>query len=541
MQDSGLERETALQPFVGYTDGQAACLRLKLRLRLFLTRRYAHSILLPVLLLASIPARVCAARDSGESQFGVSQTLFATLAAINAAGYDTGIDSPLNAHYPIRTQIRQILVSRQASRQIECLPDLRAFYKEHKRPTGAGDLGQYISFALTAGEAPKFALPSGEVPPDVEPLRGFSELLARFYKEAGVEDLWNRAQPGYTAAMAEYQDQVIDTLFEANGYLRNPSGYLGRRFQIYLDLLGEPNQAQVRNYRDDSFIVITPTEAPVIDEIRDAYLAYLLDPLSFKYRKAITEKKPLQKFAEEAPALGLAYKDDFSLLVTKCLIKAIDSRLMHGGAEKRAAFVDRAMREGFILTAALADLLPAYEKQPDAFRLYYPDLIAAVDVKKEEKRLRTVQYVQTIAPRVIAAPARLELSPAEASLEAAEGLYEQHEYASAQTTFKKVFEQTADKALQGRAYYGLARIAVRDNRRTEAVELFERTAANNPNPAITAWAHVYLGRLALADGKPEKAGDQFKLALATDGISAMAREAAEKGLQSNSSSGDKQQ
>jgi predicted negative regulator of RcsB-dependent stress response len=223
------------------------------------------------------------------------------------------------------------------------------------------------------------------------------------------------------------------------------------------------------------------------------------------------------------------------------LIKAIDSRLMHGGAEKRAAFVDRAMREGYVLTAALADLLPAYEKQPDAFRLYYPDLIAAVDVKKEEKRLRTVQYVQSVAPRVISPPAKLELSPAEASLEAAEGLYEQHDYENAQKTFKKVFEQTADKSLQGRAYYGLARIAVHENRRTEAVELFERTAANNPNPAITAWAHVYLGRLALADGKPEKAGDQFKLALATEGISAMAREAAEKGLQSNSSPGDKQQ
>jgi predicted negative regulator of RcsB-dependent stress response len=503
-----------------------------------LTRRYAYPILIPTLLLAGTFAQVSPARDTGESQFGVSQTLFATLAAINAAGYDTGIDSPLNAHYQVRTQIRQIL----ASRQIPCLPELRAFYKEHKKPTGAGDLGQYISFALTAADAPKFTLPSGEVPPDVEPLRGFSDLLARFYKEADVAGLWTRAQPAYTAAMAEYQEPVINTLFEANGYLRNPSGgYLGRRFQIYLDLLGEPNQAQVRNYRDDSFIVITPTTAPVIEEIRDAYLAYLLDPLSFKYRKAINDKKPLQKFAEAAPALDLPYKDDFSLLVTKCLIKAIDSRLMHGGAEKRAAFVDQSMREGFILTAALADLLPAYEKQPDAFRLYYPDLISAVDIKKEEKRLRSVQFVQSVAPRVVAPPARMELSPAEASLEAAEGLYEQHQYEAAQQAFKKVFAQTADKSLQGRAYYGLARIAVHENRRTEAVELFERTAENNPNPAVTAWAHVYLGRLALAEGKPDKAGDQFKLALATEGISAMAREAAEKGLESNSSSGDKQQ
>src|SRR3954466_3565720 len=98
MQNPGLERAATIRPFVGYTDGQAACLRPKLRLRLFLTRRYAYSILLSLLLLAGISARVCFGRDSGESQFGVSQSLFATLAAINAAGYDTGIDSPLNAH-----------------------------------------------------------------------------------------------------------------------------------------------------------------------------------------------------------------------------------------------------------------------------------------------------------------------------------------------------------------------------------------------------------------------------------------------------------
>ena len=88
------------------------------------------------------------------------------------------------------------------------------------------------------------------------------------------------AQPAYTAAISEYQDQVISTLFETNGYLRNPSGYLGRSFQIYLDLLGAPDQIQVRSYKDDYFLVITPTTAPIIDEIRDAYLAYTLDPLA---------------------------------------------------------------------------------------------------------------------------------------------------------------------------------------------------------------------------------------------------------------------
>ena len=505
-----------------------------------MTRRHVFSTLPLFCVLAGLTSRAALAAapgESTESQFGISQTLFSTLAAINTAGYDAGIDSPLNDHYKLRTQIRGIL----AGRQLECLSDLRAFYKEHKKPTTAGDLGQYISFALVAGDAPKFALPNGEVPPDVEPLRGFSEILARFYKEANIEDLWNRSQAAYAAAMTEYQEPVINSLFEANGYLRNPSGYVGRRFQIYLDLLGEPNQAQVRNYRNDSFIVITPSATPLIDEIRDAYLAYLLDPLSFKYRKNIAEKKALQKFADEAPALNLAYKDDFSLLVTKCLIRAIDARLTHEGAAKRAAYIDQSMREGFILTAALSDLLPAYERQQDAFRLYYPEMISAIDVKKEEKRLRTVQFAQSAAPRIVAPPTRLQLPAAEESLQAAEGMYEQRDYENAEKTFKKVLQETADKSSQGRAYYGLARIAVRQNRRSEAVELFERTAADNPDPAITAWAHVYLGRLALAEGKPEKAETQFKLALATEGVSAMAREAAEKGLQSNSSPGDKQQ
>jgi predicted negative regulator of RcsB-dependent stress response len=497
---------------------------------------FALSLVFSFRAAAQTPQRAPApSSNTGENQFSVSETLFSTLAAINAAGYDAGMDSPLNQRYHVRTQIREAL----ASRKIGCLAELRNFYKEHKKASDTADLSQYISFALVAGDAPDFKLPDGPLPPDVEPLRSFSELLARFYKEANLPDLWNRSQAAYGAAMAEYQEPVINTLFEANGYLRNPSGYLGRRFQIYLDLLAAPDQVQVRSYRDDYYVVITPTSTPVVDEIRDAYLAYLLDPLSFKYSEVIKEKKPLAKFAQDAPALDLAYKDDFSLLVTKCLIKAIDSRLAHGGAEKRQALVNEAMREGFILTAGFADLLPAYEKQQDAFRLYYPDLVAAVDVHKEEKRLKHIEFAQTAAPRVIAPPAKMEISPAEQSLEAADGLYEQHDLENARKFFKKVYEQTSDNKLLGRADYGLALIDLQEKHWDEALDLFQRTVDRNPNSALTAWSHYYLGQLQLKAGDQEKATAQFKLALATEGASAKAREAAEKALQS-SSSGEKQ-
>ena len=500
-------------------------------------RRTVITIVSLTLTYAGLAAQSPLSKDTGDNQFGSSLTLFSTLAAINAAGYDTGIDSSLNEHFKLRGEIRQAL----ASRNIPSLSALRAFYKEHKKPSEAADLGQYISFALLASEAPKFELPSGDLPPEVESLREFTPLLARFYREANLQDLWNRSQSAYAAAIGEYQDAVINSLFEANGYLRNPSGYLGRRFEIYLDLLGAPDQVQVRSYKDDYFVVITPSSAPLVDEIRDAYLAFILDPLSFKYSAAIKEKQALKRFSDDAPALDLAYKDDFSLLVTKCMIKAIDSRMLHGGQVKRDAFVDQAMREGFILTAGFATSLQLYERQPDAFRLYYPNMIAQIDVKREQKRLREVQFAQSVAPKVIAPPAKMQIDPAEEALQSAEGLYEQSDYETAQAIFRKVLGQTPDKALQGRAYYGLARIAVRENKKEEAAQLFQHTAEDNPNPAITAWAHVYLGRLALAAGDAEKASGQFKLALATDGISAMAREAAEKGMQSTSTSGDKQQ
>ena len=497
------------------------------------------ALLVIFLLCSSFGANTAAARSSdlGENQFGVSLTLFSTLAAINAAGYDDGLDSPINERFQVRRQIRDEI----AKKKIPCLSELKSFYKTHQKPNPTSNLSQYISFALLVEGPPDFNFKMKQVPPDVEALSGFAPLLAQFYREANLEDLWTRSQPALAAAIAAYQEPVINTLFEANGYLRNPtSGYTGRQFQIYLDLLAAPDQAQVRSYRDDYYIVITPSSQPVIDQIRDAYLAYLVDPLTFKYSKQIADKKSLARFADEAPALDLAYKDDFSLLVTKCLIKAIDSRLMHASADQKRDFIDEAMRQGFILTAAFADLLTTYEKQDQAMRLYYGDLVEAIDVRKEQKRLKTVQFVQSVAPKVIAPPAAMQLPAAEQSLESAEGLYEQKDFASAEKMFKKVFEQTEDRSLHGRAYYGMARIAVQQLRMDEAIALFEKTIQDNPNPALTAWSHVYLGRIAQRSNQLEKASAEFKLALTIEGASEQAREAAEKGVHDTSSSGGQQ-
>jgi hypothetical protein len=78
-----------------------------------------RSLLLTATLLSLAGQFVQAAPPPGsENQFGVSITLFTTMAAINAAGYDANLNS--KANYPIRNQVRQEL----AKRSIPCLPEL---------------------------------------------------------------------------------------------------------------------------------------------------------------------------------------------------------------------------------------------------------------------------------------------------------------------------------------------------------------------------------------------------------------------------------
>src|SRR5262249_33816211 len=152
---------------------------------------------------------------------------------------------------------------------------------------------------------------------------------------------------------------------------RNPTaGYLGSRFQIYVELLGAPNQVQTRNYIDDSFVVVTPSAVAPVQDIRHAFLHYLADPLGIKFSTNIKRKVALQEFALDSPILAEEYRNDFVRLTTECFIKAVESRI-----ERKPALAEQAMREGFVLTPAFVELLQVYEKQEQSMRLYFPDMI----------------------------------------------------------------------------------------------------------------------------------------------------------------------
>jgi Uncharacterized protein conserved in bacteria len=196
--------------------------------------------------------------------------------------------------------------------------------------------------------------------------------------------------------------------------------------------------------------------------------------------------------------------------------------------------VQQALEEGFVLAPFFAEQLPAYEKQPSAMRLYFPDMVSAIDLKKEDRRLSEVKFASARAVRKApaSAPARpADLSPSEKSLEEADKLYADRDLEKARAAFRRILEQTDQKGLHSRAYYGLARIAALQKDPEMAEKLFQKTLESEPDPQTRAWTLVYLGRLSDASGDRAGATKFFQSALNVQGLSPAARDAAQQGLQ----------
>jgi tetratricopeptide (TPR) repeat protein len=466
-----------------------------------------------------------------QQQLDASPSLFSVFAAINAAGFDAELGSASN--HPLRQWVRTEL----ASKNIPSLADLKRFFAEHRQKDWTAELSQYISFALVVDGPPdfKYRLRLNELPPDVVPLEGLPSLMARFHREAGIDGLWQKAQPYFEEMIARYHEPVTRAVTEVNAYLRNEtSGYSGRRFQIYVDLLGPPNQIQSRSYGNEYFIVVTPSPEPQVEDVRHAYLHYLLDPLATRYSEELMKKKALGDYALGAPFLEEYYKSDFLLLATESLIKAVESRLLHGPAQKKQALVQKALNEGFILTPHFAEQLVAYESQDQAMRLYYPELISSIDLKKEEQRFAGFEFPEERPVRrakVVPAERKVELTGPQRTLEDAEQAYTKRELDKAKRAYLQALQETEDRTLHAKAYYGLARIAALESDPGLAEKLFLKTLDSSPDPQTKAWALVYLGRLADLAGERQQASQHYQAALGVEGASQAARRAAEQGLQ----------
>jgi tetratricopeptide (TPR) repeat protein len=464
-----------------------------------------------------------------QGQLDASPALFTVMAAINAAGYDADLESPSNS--PLRKAVRRwVEAKRPAS-----LGELRRFVRDHRQTDAAAELSQYISFALSVKGPPDFhwRYKSAELAPDAAALEGLQELLAQFYREADLGEAWRQAQPSFEEAIARYHGPVVEALTLVNAYLRgSTNGPMGSHFQIYVDLEGAPNQVHTRSYRNDYYVVVTPSPELAIDSVRHAYLHFMLDPLPVRYSEELDKKRGLIDYAQGAPFLEDYYKNDFERLADECLIKAVESRLAPSNA--RQGMVDQALRQGYVLTPAWSDALVLYEKQEQSLRFFYPSLVEAIDLRREEKRLDNIAFAtERTTPKTRLTERAVEPAGPRKTLEDAEKLYfaEPPDLEKAKAGYLRALSETTEKPLQAKAYYGLARVALRQNDPDAAEKMLGKTLESEPEPQTAAWAQVYLGRLAEAAGQPEQAIERYRAALAIQGASDKAVQAAKQGIE----------
>ena len=463
----------------------------------------------------------------GQSTLDVDLRLFSVIAAINAAGYDADINSP-NCH-PLRAEMRRVIAEKNPG----VLPELKRFFAEHKKASASEELSQYVSFALSTRSAPdfEFRFNENELPPDVRKLAGFDRLMNRFHREAGIDDLFQKYQPLFEKALEAYQAPITEVIQQVNGYTRTPNvSYLGRNFKVFVDLLGAPNVVLTRNYQDDYFVVVTPFADLPLGYVRNAYFKFVIDPLALKYAEELSAKKGLIDYAQTS-TLDDIYKEDFLLLAEGSLIKAIEARLVPMG--QRQAMLDQALKEGWVVAPAFFDSLMDYEKQEQSLRLFFPELINRINLKREEKRLEAVDFYK-VKPvkkaRVVEPPKEPELTGFAKTIDEADRLIEKRQTGAAKEMLLAMLKETPEKRWSSKAYFGLARIAVLEKDPETGFKLFETTLETATDAQIKGWAHYYLGRLHELASEPDQAQAQLEAALGTAGISPRAKQLAEQAL-----------
>ena len=484
-----------------------------------------------LLLLTSLSV----AQSDSPVSIGQSETLFTVLAALNNCGYD----AELSASDPLRLTIRQEIASNiEASDDAQTASRaLCSFYRDHQQGDSTHTLSQYVSLALYLGPPPTFApkVKEADLPPDASDVLGLVPLLGKFYTQIGVHQIWLKHQQDYDGLRARYRDALSQMIRNTELYLRLPSGsYLGRTFTIYLDPLGAPSEINARTYANNYYVVITPGQKPGLkmDQVHHAYLHYLIDPQVGKYAANLAALTPILDAVKLAP-MSESFKSDPVLLVTECVIRAVEARTLNGGkapeADQEHAIHD-SMAQGFVLTDYFYQRLPAFEKGDQGFSSALPAMLAQIDPRRVQKEAGQIEFASAADPELlqIARPRQGKLLiTAQERLQAGD----------AETAEKLAKQALAEKTEDpGRALFILAEISLNHNIEG-ARDYFEQALKETDDPKIVAWSHIFLGRIYdLQDGQengPSRAQAlvHYRAAVGASDDLPDAKAAAEQGLQ----------
>jgi tetratricopeptide (TPR) repeat protein len=491
-----------------------------------------------------------------------SEPVFVMAAALNACGYDEGLEESAPIRQRVRDEMNQALAKSEDARNKR---DRVCLYIAQHRMTGSEkDISQYISLALYLSPPPEVetTVDLPEMPPDSTQVAEIAPLLRDFAAAIDLHGIWLTVHHVYDEETDRLHDPLSKMIVDTNLYLKMPaSTYDGRRFIVVIEPLLSPKLVNARVYGTDYVVVVSPVAGTIpMSDVRHTYLHYVIEPLLYTRANAIDRTQPILKEIRQAP-LDFRFRSDTVALTVECLIKAIEARTMDTGVpvykipagversdlpryeherqvyqEKvdavRVATVRHDMTQGFVLTQYFYQQLIPFEKDAASLRDTIGEMVYTMDIDQQVHRARETEFdaqadgdvLQRSKPRTLTgldlAENRLEAGdPATASALARQSL----------TVHSDTLESVADSA---RANFILARAAIISGRPEEAIDRFQKTIATSKDPRQLAWSHIYLGRMLDLDCKRDEAMSEYKEALTNRDGAQDTRLAAERGVKS---------
>jgi hypothetical protein len=489
-----------------------------------------------------------------------SEPVFLMAAALNACGYDEGLEESSPVRKRVRDEMNLALSKSEnarASRDKVCL-----YIAQHRLTGGQRDISQYISLALYLTPPPELetSVDLTEMPPDSTQVVEIVPLLRDFAAAVDLHGIWLAVHRIYDAETDQLHDPLSNMIVSTNLYLKLPaSTYDGRRFVVVIEPLLAPRLVNARIYGTDYVVVVSPSNGAIpMSDVRHTYLHYVIEPLLYARATAVDRMQPILKEVRDAP-LEFRFRSDSLPLTIECLIKAIEARTMDTGIPEykipanvdrsdlpryereriayqqkvdafRLATVHHDMTQGFVLTDYFYHALILFEKDPASLRDTIGEMVYTMDVNDEVRIARHIEFDKEGDSDVLSrsTPRKLTgLDLAEARLAAGDVATASAMARQALTVHSDSLESAAESS---RAEFILARAAILTGNAEQAIDGFQKTLATSKDPRLISWSHIYLGRMLDLECKRDEAVAEYQEALKTRDGQQDTRLSAERGV-----------
>ena len=354
-----------------------------------------------------------------------SEPVFIMAAALNACGYNEGMDAsdPIRKH--IRDEMNQAFMQSEDARNKR--DALCLYIAQHRMTGGERDISQYISLALyltppTPAPGLELTADQTEMPPDSIQVADILPTLRAFATAVDLHGIWLAAHHSYDDDIDQLHDPLTQMMLNTNVYLKMPPPtYDGRRFVVVVEPQLSPGMVNARIYGTDYVVVVSPVDAKIpMNDVRHTYLHYVIDPLLLAHTDALSREQPILKVIRDAP-MDFRFRSDPVSLTIECMIKAIEARTMDTGIPeyKIPAGVDRSqlpryeherelyqqkvdaakwvavqhdMAQGFVLTQYFYEQMIQFEKAPASLKDTIGEMVYGMDIAQQVNRAKEVAF-----------------------------------------------------------------------------------------------------------------------------------------------------